>query len=1725
MVLRAFLVLLAFLLINSGLAASLIPPQATWIFFKGYTEASSPDADSWREPDFDDSSWNRGAAPFYYETQPTSGTAVTGNTELSDMNGRYNCVFLRHHMVITNPSDVASLSLIARSDDGFVAWLNGTELARQNMPLGDISNTSFASVAAPEPAPWSTNSPQDLSFLRPGTNVLCIQAFNSSRTSSDFLIQPHLEYEMDLTPPSIASIFPTPGVQLRELTAVEIAFTEPVTGVSRDDLLLNGQPATNLLVISPYQFVFVYPPAPPGNAHFAWISNHQIRDLTSFGNAFVAGPFSYNVNPSMPQENLILTEFMAANSGDQADSVLDELGNVVDWIEVFNSSQGPVDLGGWFLTDDPARLDKWRFPAVTLPQSSFLLVMASGRATNVAGQLHTSFKISAVGGYLALVDPEGTIVSSFSPTYPRQYTDVSYGRDIMLPELTGYYTNSTPGTWNADRGDGFLPEVRFSRRSGVFITDFLLELSSPETNCEIRYLVVTTNVPSGSMAVTNIPSRFSTLYTGPILVNRPMQVRVRAFPKTPGLLPGPPQTECFIKISPSVLSFSSDLPTLLLHNLGGGSLPSLYDQEAIAMLFEPFNGVVSFTNPPTLVSRVGINKRGRSTGGLPQASMALEIWDEYNRDRHVEFLGMPAESDWVFYAQNGFDSSFLHNPLAHRLARNMERYSPRTRFAEVFLNTAGGVMTYASPAAGHYYGLYTVEEKVKRSSDRVDIKRLDPVHTDATNITGGYLLKIDEPDPNERTFYDSAIAKSVIYQDPPGLEMVTPARAPQAAYISSYFKSFGTALWGSQYTNSSTGYVAYIDTPSWIDNHILNTVLFNVDAFRLSSFFYKNRGGKLEMGPLWDFDRSLGTHYSGDTRAFDPRVWRAQSGDGGTDFFTTIRWWERLCTDPNFWQQWIDRWAELRLSTWTDTNVFKVVDSLASEVRRAHPRETVRWTSTRPRSGTLSAGTYTHAFPGTYQGEIDFLKKWLKDRFHFIDTNFLAAPVLSHTGGLVSVDSVVSLTHWPQPAGTIVYYTLDGTDPRLPGGGIRPGISSTVGTAAITIRSNILLFARSYNPNHRNLTVTQGTGNPRISSPWSAPIKEPFYTNPPPLVITEIMYHPGESGVYSSSDFEFIELKNRGSSPLNLAGFNLSGTVDFTFHPTNGASPLKAGGYVVIVKNRAAFVSRYPLVTNIAGTFTGSLGNSDGRLRLTGPLQEPIEDIRYADDWFPITDGFGFSLVPISEVAPLPEFSAASAWRPSSAVGGSPGHQDPAPTTLARLVISEALTHTDLPQVDTVEILNQGPGIANLGGWFLSDDPEQPRKYTFPSGTRLSEGQRMLVTETEFGSGTSGFGLSSLGDQIYLFSGNGTNLTGYYHGFEYGAQVNGRSFGLVVTSDAAEHFVAQTGISLGQENHGALVPPVVLNEICYAPPPLGSNANYLEEFIEIRNTTAQPVPLCHPAFPEHSWKIMNGVSFTFPRGTELPPYGYAVIVSFDPHQDEVAANWFYRRYGIPATIPLYGPFEGQLANEGESIGLYFPDNPQQAPSPNPGYVPYVLAESVHYIPFKPWPDARENGNSIGRYDPRTFAGDPTNWVAGSPTPGRANAFALVLDTDADTLPDEWETLMGLNPRDAAAAEGCNGDPDQDGVSNWFEYLAGSNPLDAFSRFEIIQLGTTGGILQFQFPTAVGRLYRVERLLINVPGAQWTPVTQSLVGTGNLQLYQEYLGSEPSVYRVTAWLRP
>ncbi|MHB9009881.1 MAG: lamin tail domain-containing protein, partial [Limisphaerales bacterium] len=1325
-----------------------------------------------------------------------------------------------------------------------------------------------------------------------------------------------------------------------------------------------------LVVYAPDVYVFEFPSPAPGAVTVGWAASPGITDRASTPNAFVpGGDWRYTVNPDLPVPGVMISEFMADNDN----TLNDEEGEASDWIELFNPTTSSANLTGWHLTDTTNNLAKWRFPAAALPAKGYLVIYASGKDRALSGKpLHTNFKLSAAGGYLALVDAAGEVVSEFRG-YPEQFEDVSYGRDRIATDVLGYFSRATPGAANATGGPGFAPEVEFSVKGGTFATDFPLVLTAAHPDATIYYTL------NGTM-----PTNSSTVYAGPIPIAATTQVRARAF--VPGLLPGAPQSKSFIQLAATAITARSDLPLVILHTFGNRNIPAEGDIFAHLSIFEPQDGVSSFANRPDLQARTGINLRGSSTLGYPKPSLSVELWNEFNDDRNAPVIGMPSESDWVFYAPNNFEPILIHNSYAHQLSRHIGRYSPRTRFAEVYLNRNGGTVT-----ANDYVGIYVIEEKIKRGSDRVDVPALEPEHTAPPQVTGGYLMKIDRSGSGEYNLW--AGGTSVVVTYPLAEELNRPERQPQVNYLQGYLDAFGNALSSPGFTHPLTGYAGYIDVDSWIDHHLLNVITFNVDALRLSAYFYKERNGKLVFGPVWDFDRALN---STDGRDANPRLWRSAVGDRGTDFFgyNTQAWWGRLFEDLDFWQRWIDRWQSLREDAFSLASLHGLVDEQVNQLRQAQPREVKKWPGHAPRGGS-------------YQAEVDSLKRWLSNRVDFIDTNFLRRPVPGTPAGPVAPGTLIPLT---APSGATIYYTLDGTDPRAPGGNVAAGARTYADP--IRIDANTRLFARARKLSHRNVTsTTWDDGKPPLSTPWSGPVVGTYVVATPPLVISELMYQPAPpapGGTNDPSDFEFIELQNVGPTTLDLSGFRLTNGVDYTFGATSAVRSLAPGAHVLLVRNLSAFQARYPGVDGVAGEFSGSLDNAGERLVLLGPLQEPIHDFDYDNAWYPVTAGLGFSLTVINPQLPPAAWTHAASWRPSAVVGGSPGREDAAPPALPAIRINELLAHTDLPQLDTLELYNPGPDAFDAAGWFLSDDFDNPRQFRLPAGRPIPAGRYQLFDEADFNTGPDAFSFSSLGEAVYLFSGDGTNLTGYFHGFQFGASANGVTFGRHLTSTGEEHFVAQAQTTLGTANAGPRIGPLAISELMYDPPRPGAGNNTLDEFLELQNLTAAALPLFDPLHPTNTWRVRGGVDFDFPIDLTLPPGGLALLVNFDPSTQPDIAVAFRAKYEVPQTVPLWGPYQGNLNNAGERVSLLRPDAPQTAPSPEVGRVPYILVDQVRYSNLAPWPTgASGTGFSIQRSPVGAYGDDPAFWQAAAPTAGRTLTGAA--DSDGDGMPDDWET--------------------------------------------------------------------------------------------------------------------
>ena len=561
------------------------------------------------------------------------------------------------------------------------------------------------------------------------------------------------------------------------------------------------------------------------------------------------------------------------------------------------------------------------------------------------------------------------------------------------------------------------------------------------------------------------------------------------------------------------------------------------------------------------------------------------------------------------------------------------------------------------------------------------------------------------------------------------------------------------------------------------------------------------------------------------------------------------------------------------------------------------------------------------------------------------------------------------------------------------------------------------------------------------------------------LRVTELMYNPAPlaGSTNDAQEFEFIELRNLSPTvTLNLQGVSFTNGITFVFTNSTLLAPQQA---LILARNPGAFIQRYGSGFNIAGPYAGYLDNGGERLTLLDAANEEVLDFSYNNAWYPITDGLGFSLVVVDQNAAPDSWDSKSNWRASGALQGSPGAADSFPS-FAQIKINEVLAHTDLPQVDSIELFNPTTNSVSIGGWFITDDFYTPRKYRIPPGTTIPPLGYVVFDENQFNSqsvATNNFRLSSTGDDVWLFSGDAnTNLTGYYHGFDFGASANGSSLGRHVTSVGEEHFVAQRALTLGTNNAGPLVGPIIIRSIMYHPPDVISNTvavdDDVNEFIELLNTANTNVPLFSAIAPTNTWRLREAVDFSFPTNVMLVAGSNAFVVGFSPtNLAQLAA--FRVKWALPANVSVFGPWSGKLDNSADDVKLERPDAPNLD-----GSVPFILVERVRYADIAPWPAGADGwGAALQRRVYSDYADDPINWNA-LPLPG-----AVVSDSDNDGMADWWEANYGLNvlTNDAAL------DPDGDGLSNLQESVARTNPLDAASALRL-QIAKVAGSVVLSF---------------------------------------------------------
>lgn len=341
--------------------------------------------------------------------------------------------------------------------------------------------------------------------------------------------------------------------------------------------------------------------------------------------------------------------------------------------------------------------------------------------------------------------------------------------------------------------------------------------------------------------------------------------------------------------------------------------------------------------------RIGIEIRGSSSQSLPKKPYGLTTLKADNSsNNNVSLLGMPAENDWVLNSF-AFDPSFMRDYLSYNLSRQIGDYAPRLVYCEVVIN-------------GQYLGLYAFQEKLKQNSDRINIVKIGSSDVGLSNVSGGYITKADKTTGGDPVAWNM---DANFIHELPKPESVTPE---QNSYIYNEFLKLQSTS-SSHDADFGTGYPSVIDVPSFVDFMLLNELASNADGYYFSTYFHKDRNGKLRAGPIWDFNLTYGNdlfEYGYDRSKTD--VWQIK----GTSF------WGDLFADSNFKCYLSKRWNELTQTgkPFNYSSLVQNIDDTAIYITEAKNRDNIKWGALR-----------------NFTTEIAGIKTYLSDRISWITTN------------------------------------------------------------------------------------------------------------------------------------------------------------------------------------------------------------------------------------------------------------------------------------------------------------------------------------------------------------------------------------------------------------------------------------------------------------------------------------------------------------------------------------------------------------------------------------------------------------------------------------------------------------------------------------------------------------------------------------------------------------------
>ncbi|MEI7503184.1 MAG: CotH kinase family protein, partial [Paludibacter sp.] len=413
-------------------------------------------------------------------------------------------------------------------------------------------------------------------------------------------------------------------------------------------------------------------------------------------------------------------------------------------------------------------------------------------------------------------------------------------------------------------------------------------------------------------------------------------------------------------------TFESNLPLISINTQG----LTILDEPKITARMNIINNESGINNIKDTTYNynglIGIEMRGSSSLTFEKKSFGFETRTDSATNLNVSLLGLPKENDWVLYGPYP-DKTLIRNVLAYKIGNLFGRWSPHTRFCEVFINK-------------EYRGLYVLIEKIKIDKSRLNLSKLKVTDITGDNLSGGYLLKIDRPDPgywiSPYKARNDIQNVSISYVDPVYEDLMP----EQRTYIKDYITNFENVVRSANYKDPVAGYRPLVNYTSFVDYYILNELSRNLDGYRLSTFFHKDKdskGGKLTMGPFWDYDLTFGNanfFSAGNTSGW------VVDGLGNGDEYGIPFWWDKFRLDPYFNSQLKLRWNELRADKLSNVNLTAIIDSCATDLTSAQVRNFQKY-------NILSTYVWPNNYiGGSYANELDYMKTWITNRLVWMES-------------------------------------------------------------------------------------------------------------------------------------------------------------------------------------------------------------------------------------------------------------------------------------------------------------------------------------------------------------------------------------------------------------------------------------------------------------------------------------------------------------------------------------------------------------------------------------------------------------------------------------------------------------------------------------------------------------------------------------------------------------------